>query len=48
MRVRFRPIGFDVVDDLISTGDLDPLYREKIPTFDLASTMLTWNEDDAV
>ncbi len=48
MKVRLRPIGFDVVDDLISTGDLDPAYRETIPTFDLASTMLTWREDEAV
>ena len=48
MRVRLRPIGYDVIDDLIETGDLEPSIRDTIPTYELASTVLTWREADAV
>lgn len=39
MRVRFQPIGLDVIDDLIGSGDLDPAIRAKIPTFDVGATV---------
>lgn len=46
MRVRIRPMGLDVLDDLIASGDLDPVYRERMPIFDLGSTVLEWSADD--
>lgn len=42
MRVRMRPMGFDVLDDLIATGDLDPAVRDEMPTYDLRSTVIEW------
>lgn len=42
MRVRMRPIDFDVLDDLVATKDLDPQILDRIPTFDLASTVKEW------
>lgn len=45
MRVRMRPVDFDLLDDLVGTGDLDPAILDKIPTFDLASTVKEWTHD---
>ncbi len=42
LRVRLRPMGLDVLDDLVQSGHLDPAIRAAIPTFDLESTLLTW------
>lgn len=42
MRVKIRPIDFDLVDELVASGDLDPATAERIPTFTLASTVLRW------
>ena len=43
MRVRVQAIGLDVIDDLIASGDLDPAYRNKVPTFDIgAMPLVTW------
>lgn len=42
MRVRMRPLGLDLLDDLIASGDLDAGYRDTIPTFTLAATQLEW------
>ena len=42
MRVRLRPIGLDVLDSLIASGDLEPEHRAKMPTFTLGSTNLEW------
>jgi hypothetical protein len=33
--VRFRPIGFDVLDDLVATGHLDGAVRGAMPVFDI-------------
>jgi hypothetical protein len=33
--VRMRPIGLDVLDDLIDSGHLQPSLRERMPTYDL-------------
>jgi hypothetical protein len=41
MRVRFQPIGLDVIDDLVASGDLDPAIRAKIPTFDVGK-LVEW------
>lgn len=43
--VHIRPMGLDVIDDLIESGDLDPVIRERIPTFTLALTELEWNRE---
>ena len=45
MRVRMRPIGLDVMQSLVDSGHLDAAYLAEIPTFDLASTVLTWDGD---
>jgi hypothetical protein len=44
-RVRIVPIGLDVVDDLVASGDLDPTLRAKTPVFTLRSTVLEWSLD---
>ena len=44
LRMRIRPFGLDVIDDLVASGDLDPSIRAKVPTFDLGSTVLEWNK----
>lgn len=35
LRVFLRPIGHEVIDDLIQSGDLDPSFKAAIPTFEL-------------
>jgi hypothetical protein len=45
MRVRMRPLDFDVLDDLVQSGDLDPAVPAKIPTYDLASGKKEWTPD---
>ncbi|AKV03029.1 cytochrome c family protein [Labilithrix luteola] len=45
MRARMRPVDFDLLDDLVATGDLDAAILDKIPTFDLASTVKEWTRD---
>ncbi len=45
LRVRLRPMGLDVLDDLIESGDLDPAIREAMPTFDLEGASLTWTPE---
>jgi hypothetical protein len=46
-RVRLRPVGLDVLDDLIGSGDLDPAVRDAMPVFDVAPTVLEWTPDSA-
>lgn len=45
MRVRMRPLDFDLLDDLVSSGDLDPQILDKVPTYDLASGTREWSTD---
>jgi hypothetical protein len=40
--VHIRPIGLDVLDVLIASGDLDPTFRAKMPTFTLEGSRTTW------
>jgi hypothetical protein len=35
VRVRLQPMGFDVLDDVIASGHLDPAIRAKMPIFSL-------------
>lgn len=46
--LHLRPVGLDVIDDLIDSGDLDPKFRDAIPTFDVEPTVLEWTPDAAV
>lgn len=48
LRVRVRPIGLDVLNDLVSSGDLDPTIRDAMPTFDLAGAALEWTYAEGV
>ena len=41
LRVRMQPIGADVLDDLVKSGDLDPAVKAKIAPIDVTDT-LTW------
>jgi hypothetical protein len=47
MRVRIQPIGLDVLDDLIESGDLAAEHRAAMPTFDVGPTV-EWTADTAV
>ncbi|MFT3769239.1 MAG: multiheme c-type cytochrome [Minicystis sp.] len=44
MRVRLVPVGLDVLDDLIASGDLDASVKAKMPTWTLGGTDLEWTE----
>jgi hypothetical protein len=43
LRVRIRPIGLEVIDDLVATKDLDAGYRTKIGVLDLGGTVVQWD-----
>ena len=43
LRVFERPIGLDVLEDLIESGHLDPSFLAAMPTFELTGSRLTWN-----
>lgn len=45
MRVRMRPLDFDLLDDLVASGDLDPQILDRVPTYDLASGTKEWTFD---
>lgn len=42
MRVRIVPVGFDVLDDLVASGDLAASVKAKMPVFTLAGATLEW------
>jgi hypothetical protein len=42
MRVKMRPVDFDLIDELVKSGDLDAAVAERVPTITLASTALSW------
>ena len=42
MRVKIRPLDFDLLEELVSSGDLDPGVAALVPTVTLAPTQLTW------
>ncbi|MFN3197055.1 MAG: multiheme c-type cytochrome [Bradymonadia bacterium] len=48
MVVKMRPIGIEVLEDLVRSGDLDPAIIEAMPTFTLEGSRLTWAEAGAV
>ncbi|MDB4934292.1 MAG: cytochrome c family protein [Labilithrix sp.] len=42
MRVRMRPVDFDLLDDLVATNDLDPQVLDRVPTYDLGGSIREW------
>ena len=47
-RVRLRPMGLAVLDDLIESGDLDAAIRDAMPIFDVRPTVLEWTPQNAI
>lgn len=45
LRVRMQPIGLEVLDDLVKSGDLEPRLRAKMPTFTLGGSVLEWRRE---
>lgn len=45
-RVRIRPFAYAVLDDLVSSGDLDPTIASSVPTLDIAGADRTWTRAD--
>ena len=45
--VHIRPVGLEVLDDLIASGDLDPAIRDRMPTFTLAGSVTAWSAAEA-
>ncbi len=48
MRVRMRPIGLEMFDELVEAGDLEQSVIDAVPTLTLAGTELEWTEDDGL
>lgn len=46
MRVQMRPIGLEMFDEIIESGDLDPAVLAAVPTLTLAGTEIEWTEAD--
>jgi Cytochrome c554 and c-prime len=46
VRLRMRPIGLDVLTDLVQSGDLDPSVIEQVPTFTLHGAAVEWRPDE--
>jgi hypothetical protein len=44
-RVRIRPVGLDVMDALVDAGVLDPVFRDRIGTYDMPSSVLEWTPE---
>ena len=42
MRVRMRPVDFDLLDDLVSTKDLDPAVLDRVPTYEVGGSNREW------
>ena len=47
MALKLRPMGLEVLRDLVRTGDLDPVHVAAVPTLTLGSTVLEWSRDIA-
>ena len=46
VRVHLRPIGLEILDDLIDSGDLNSIYRDLIPTYTFEGAVLEWTRED--
>ncbi len=47
LRVRLQPIGSDVLDELVTSGDLDPSLPASMPIYELG-TQLEWTPQTAI
>lgn len=45
VQVHIRPVGLDVLDDLVDSGDLDPVFR-RAHTFTLSGSRTVWRRQD--
>ncbi len=45
VRVLIRPVGLDVLSDLVASGDLDSEILEEMSTLELAGSVKTWSLD---
>ena len=45
-RLRMRPMGLDVLQDLVDSGDLDPALLAEVPTFTLHGASVEWTKDE--
>lgn len=43
--VHVEPVGLDILDLLIASGDLDPAFRTRMPRFTLESTRVDWRAE---
>ena len=43
--LKLRAIDLALIDDLIASGDLDPIYRDRIETFVLEGSRLLWTPE---
>ncbi|MCP4443865.1 MAG: hypothetical protein GY811_00785 [Myxococcales bacterium] len=48
MRVQMRPIGLEMFDEIIESGDLDPAVLDSVPTHILAGTEIEWTDADGL
>ncbi|MDD9936701.1 MAG: multiheme c-type cytochrome [Myxococcales bacterium] len=46
VQLKMRPMGLDVLDDLIDSGHLDPVIRDAMPTFSMRGTVMEWRQED--
>jgi hypothetical protein len=44
--LHLQPIGLDILDDLIASGDLDPAVRDAMPVHELDGAARTWQATD--
>lgn len=47
MVMKLRPMGLEVLAELVKSGDLDAAYLKAMPTFTLDSTALVWTRETA-
>ena len=45
VRMLMRPVGMDVLQDLIDSGDLDPSIKAKMVTLQMQNTVIEWTKD---
>jgi len=48
MRVQMRPLGLEMFEELIESGDLDPAVMASVPTLTLEGTEIEWTEADGL
>lgn len=46
MQVNLRPIGLEILEDLVQSGDLAPEIAASMPTFTLGITQMTWRASE--